>query len=167
MWLNSCRAAIALSSLALYQLAAPARAQLADPRDFSDGCKAAIFDVERQIEDYGGAYVRNLSAHNPSNAINLPTSNPLTLVVYLGAHDGHSAGDLDQGSSAMELLTGQALLPYSQQIIGRCDSVVAVNFSVTEYQQRQFGWVDGRVREFPCSTAAGNGPLPWGERFCP
>lgn len=147
--------------------ATPALAQSTSVQDLEPQCKAAIFDIERNIENYRRAYVSNVSVYDTQTDADLPTETPLNLLIGLDAYDSQGEGDVVSQSSALDLLESpQMLRNYSEKIIDRCENIVSVNFLLTEYQSRQFGWVNGSVREFRCADSSTTSELPWGSRMC-
>jgi hypothetical protein len=146
--------------------AIPVLAQSVSTTNLEPSCKATIFDMEREMENYKSAYVRGVHMYDISTEANLPTKKTRHLSVSLDAYDTQATGDIVAHSSALDLLeSSQMLRDFSQNIIDRCDNIVAITFHVTEYQSRRFGWIDGAVREFRCPGEQTALELPGGERL--
>ena len=106
-------------------------------------CKATIFDVEREIEDYQTAYVTGVSLYNIQRNHPFRNQIPINLLVTLDAANTEARGDVVQQSSALDILKSpQMLRHYSQTIIENCQDIVSVNFLLTEYQSRRFGLIE-------------------------
>jgi hypothetical protein len=134
-----------------------------------DRCKAAIFDVQQEIEHYKKAYVSRTRLFFVDAEVSFPTAEPYSLLMVLGAHDSvvSTSGDTVAQSSALDILASkQMLLAFSRSIINNCESIVSISYLLGEYQQRTFGLVDGMVQEFACAEDTTVSPLPWGYQYC-
>lgn len=155
---------VLMASLAI---APPSLAQEAEA--LSPACKAAIFDVERDIETHRRTFTNGVSVIDMSGGFYDDPPRPFSLYVSLDAYDSVARGDLYTQSSALDFLASPQLLSrFTREITAACEEIGAVTFSLTEYQSRLFGLVDGEVQEFRCIRDDGStDPLTWGDRICP
>lgn len=164
------RCLLSIPGLVLFAIAAPVQAQVADPTAFAVTCKAAIFDVERDIEAYRRVYVNDIRAFDISERYaDAPADRPLNLYIGLDAYDAEAEGDYVTSSAQDILASSQLLTAYTRQILDNCDAVGSITFAITDYQLRQFGlFEDGEVMEFSCAAphSSVGQQLPWGFRFC-
>ncbi len=130
-------------------------------------CKATLFDLQYRVENYKNAHVNRMRLFFVEANATFPTSNPLKLLVVLGAEDSIVNGDVIVQSSALDILKSrQVLLHHANQIVQNCQDIVSVTYLLGEYQQRTFGLVNGTVREFTCTQDPTLDPLPWGTQYC-
>lgn len=160
---------LALGLLVIPLNAAQPEAAIAQIDILTPACKAAIFDVEREIETHRRTFTNGVSVIDVSGGFYEDPPRPFGLYVSLDAYDSVARGDIYSQSSALDFLASPQLLSrFTQEITTACEEIGAVTFGLTEYQSRQFGLVNDAVQEFRCIRDDGStDSLTWGDRICP
>ncbi|PSN13410.1 hypothetical protein C7271_22570 [filamentous cyanobacterium CCP5] len=147
------------------------REAIAQTSMLSPTCKAAIFDIEREIEAHRRTFTNDLSVIDISGGIYIDPPRPFSLYVSLDASDSVARGDVYNQSSALDFLNSpQILTRFTRDITTACGTIGSVTYGLNEYQSRLYGLVDDQVQEFPCysdNALAPYEPIPWGVRSCP